>query len=181
LTIDNEPRTLCLDHETRIDRVSEGGAGPDNGEDIGDIDVLVVDPERHTLLVIDAKAFVPNLTASEIAAELHDTFRPGQTGKRSSADHLHERVAWVEAHINNVLSDLDLDDDDWVAKPLFVLDRELVSPHFDQLPIPSIALKQLEISLSAGGNGLDLARGTRVIRQRRRSTRSKKRRKHGRG
>ena len=107
-----------------------------NAEDIGDIDVLVVDESSRTLLVIDAKAFVPNLTASEIAAELHDTFRPGRTGKRSSVDHLRERVAWVETNLRDVLNDLKLDDsDNWVVDLMFVLDRELISPHFDQVPI----------------------------------------------
>ena len=66
------------------------------GQDLSDIDVLVADPRRRQLILLETKALVVGRTAAELRNEQIDTFE-GRPGKRSEVEKLQELERWVRA------------------------------------------------------------------------------------
>ena len=80
--------------------------GPD-GQQLGNVDVLIAVPADRRLIAIEAKNMAGSLTPSDLASQLEETFGPG-TRKRSSVEKHARRIAWLIEHRADVLTDLGL-------------------------------------------------------------------------
>ncbi|BBO34421.1 hypothetical protein [Lacipirellula parvula] len=116
-----------------------------NGDDIGDIDVLVCNPITQVIFAIEAKCFSLAKTPAELANERDELF--GDLAGRGGAVGRHlERVAWLEEHLALVLKELAItpvDNIRWRVIPILVLDSDLVSPRLVDLPFPVVVLSEL--------------------------------------
>lgn len=109
----------------------------DNGEDIGDVDVAVLDITTKTFFPVEAKSLTVAKTPNELKNELDDLF---DTKSRESAVNRHlERVEWLNAHIGAVLQEFGIYNEDvsqWTIKPIMVLEGNLLSRYLGASPFP---------------------------------------------
>lgn len=112
----------------------------------GDIDVLVADPKRRRLGIIECKDFVAAHTPYEMDSELKKFFQ-GDNGKKSAIKKVEERVAWVHEHVEEVLTWLQLDGTGkasrWRVEPLIVVSQELFTPYLRRSSIPVMSFDKL--------------------------------------
>lgn len=126
---------------SRVKKVGGLRIARSNGEDIGDIDVLVVDLERHQILAIETKDFEKARTPSELAREVEKL-----VAGPKSACHLHsERVRWLQDHSKDVVEWLGLTGawPKWRVDGLIVVSSELMSPLLAESKFPIVTLTQL--------------------------------------
>jgi len=115
---------------------------------LGDIDVLVADPKRLRLRVIECKNFELARAPHEMANELAELFK-GRGKEKSAVEKHQERVDWISQHLQEVMTWLGLDPNaDWKVESLIVTDYELATPHLWSSPIPVVSLVELSQTLS---------------------------------
>lgn len=73
-----------------------------NGEDIGDIDVLVIDRSNKVMLAIEVKDFEFARTPFELSNEIAKLLE----GRHSAAHHHHERLTFLRGHLGEILTEL---------------------------------------------------------------------------
>ena len=121
----------------------------ENGDDLGDIDVLAADPTRRCLIPIEAKCFSLAKTPAELANERNELFGDLQNSTGAVGRHL-ERSEWLRMHREDVLNDFRIDAtqwESWSVKPIVVTDADLLSPRLVQSQLPVVTLTNLIDSL----------------------------------
>jgi len=130
-----------LSVKRRVKRIS---ANRDLQHHLGDIDVLVGDPERRRVLVVECKDLSLARTPFEMAHELAELF-DGVNGKKSIIEKHEARTQRVKAHMRDVVKFLGGDPKRcWAVVPLIAVDEPLVAPHLRQSPIPVLSLEELK-------------------------------------
>jgi hypothetical protein len=125
-------------------RVKRIGAIRELQRHLGDIDVLVGDPKRLRVLVVECKDLSLARTPFEMAHEFAELF-DGVDGKKSIIEKHEARTQWVKAHIHDVVEFLGGDPKRcWTVGPLIAVDEPLVAPHLRQSPIPVLSLEELK-------------------------------------
>ncbi|KKL20022.1 hypothetical protein LCGC14_2459620, partial [marine sediment metagenome] len=113
----------------RVRKLNGKRLSRENGEDIGDIDVLAVSVPAKVIFPIEAKCFSLAKTPAEVGRERDELFGEMTTSSGKIGRHL-ERVAWLHSNIRDVLREFELPDDEgWVIEPFIVLDVDLISVH----------------------------------------------------
>lgn len=74
-----------------------------DGNQLGDVDVLIAVPANRRLIAVEAKDMAGSLTPSDLASQLATTFGTG-TKERSSGEKHARRIAWLVEHRAEVLS-----------------------------------------------------------------------------
>ena len=119
-------------------------------QDIADVDVLAADLEAKQLLAVECKDLEGARTPAELRNEIDETF--GQSGKKRSKLEIHlERIAWLEAHLQQTLDWMGLPGaaEDWSVQGLMVTDVEVLAPHvLGGCPIPVMSRATLEVRLA---------------------------------
>ena len=129
---------------TRIAVATIIGANRELQQHLGDIDVLVGDPKRRRVLVIECKDLSLARTPFEMAHELADLF-DGVNGKKSIIEKHEARTHWVKANIRDVVTFLGGNPKGgWAVVPLIAVDEPLVAPHLRRSPIPVLSLEELK-------------------------------------
>lgn len=124
------------------------------GHDLGDIDVLVVEPNRKVVRAVEVKDFAGARTPWEFKRELAALFGP--TGGQSTVDKHGERVRWLANHRADMLAWLGLpvhDADDWRVDPLIVLDKESPTPFLASVTMPVTTYQRLKAKFSKEQGG----------------------------
>lgn len=127
----------------KIDKLNGRRLTRANGDPLGDIDVLVAEPESRTLLNIDAKSGSAARTPREAHSELA-RFRATGKGK-TDADHLLERAKLVEETLPDTLRQLGVESstDDWRVRSAIVLKSPPVASLLDPSPLPILGFAEL--------------------------------------
>lgn len=113
----------------------------DNGEDLGDIDVLAADARRKILWAVEVKDFEVARTPAELKNEVQKL----TDGEQSAAARHAERLAWLHRHLAPAIEWLKLDASRrWKVRGLIVVSRDLLGPHLhDRLDIPVVSYRDL--------------------------------------
>ncbi len=122
-----------------------------NGDQLGDIGVLVADPGHRVLHAIDTKNLAPGRTPIEIARELRRTFKT-EGSKPAAMDTHAERAAWLTRHRAEVLEWLGLDaaaSETWRVEPSIVVNTEVTAPFLEDLPMRVLDAALLADELAA--------------------------------
>ena len=117
----------------------------ENGNPLGDIDVLAAELARRTLWAVDAKDLTGTLTPSDLARELKKVFQVGGTKRSQMQRHL-ARLAWLEAHRTEALADLGLateDADGWKVEGMFVTPQPVAAPFVREPALPVLSFREL--------------------------------------
>jgi len=110
---------------------------------LGDIDVLVVNASKDSILIIECKNLNAAISPYEYDNELKSLFIDTED-EDSEATKLLRRTKWVESNIELVLRELNLDSKTgWKYQPFIVASDELFTPYLQQTPIVIISLRRL--------------------------------------
>lgn len=118
------------------------------GQDLGDIDVLVIEPLRRVVRAVEVKDFAGARTPWEFKREFDTLFR--STGGQSTIDKHGERVRWLVEHRAALLTSVGLPEHDgsaWRVEPLIVLDKESLTPFLATAPMPVTTYQRLKADI----------------------------------
>jgi len=111
-----------------------------NGDVIGDIDVLAVDPGRKRIIPIEAKDFSLARTAQEVASEFERLF----VGEGSAVSHHSERVEWLKKNHDHVIAHFGFSSPrHWKVTPFIVSSQELMTPLIKSSAIEVVSADRL--------------------------------------
>jgi len=108
----------------RVKRVGSLRLERSPGQDIGDIDILLVDPPSGRVVVAETK----NLELARTPAELRHQVESLSVGGDSAIGRVRERVEWVDGHLGDVLGWIGVPDGEkpWTVNGLIVVSRPLM-------------------------------------------------------
>lgn len=116
------------DVRERVDKIGGLQLRRPDGNDMGDIDVLVVDHARRSLVAVEAKDFEFARTPQELFNEVEKLI--GDDG--SASTHHLERVGFLRDHLPRVLAELGIADnaDRWDVQGMVVTSVDLLGTHY---------------------------------------------------
>jgi hypothetical protein len=128
-----------------------------DGSDLGDVDVLVVDPIGFRIWVIETKDFDLARTPAELRHEIDKL----TVGRHAAVRKHLERVAWVTEHASEVGAWLKVagPPQAWRVESLLITTREILSRYLSDLPIRVMTFQELQDSgqvfapIPGGGRG----------------------------
>lgn len=126
----------------RVDRIGNYSLHNFNGKDLGDIDVLAINPDKHELLLVEAK----NLEVARTPAELRNEVKQLAVGEKSALRRLKERASWVRTHLEAILRSFNVSLSNkakWNVKSIIVVDQKLLSESLFRRNVSIVALKEL--------------------------------------
>lgn len=147
IAVDDLVRGHDVQTSFRVKRFGDKKLARENGESLGDIDVLAVDTEWRRLILIDAKAVSAALNAGDIVRQASVLF----SGADSTVEKQLARAAWVETNLATVLQALGLPSGAWTVLPAIVTDRVLPSAFVSESAVPVVSYSRLKSELARGG------------------------------
>jgi len=109
----------------------------------GDIDILLADPKKRRLGILECKDFTLARTPRELDNELKKLFE-GKHGQKSMVD---QRADWASANVEQILNWLQVDGagkaSKWRVEPLIVVSQELLSPYLKRSRVHVLPLARL--------------------------------------
>lgn len=125
-------RKLCsidgLIVRERLSKINGKKITDDQGNDLGDIDVFYIVPEKRKIVVGEVKDFSFAKNPYEMDQEYKRIFVDGK--KPCYMTKHKRRVAWVQEHLEDVKAHFDLADGKWTVKPVMFVSEEIVSNAF---------------------------------------------------
>jgi len=123
----------------------------DDGNDLGDIDVLVGDLATRTLLCVEAKRLSGALAPHQLRNQIDRAFGESDEKPSHARKHL-KRVKRIEELKDGALAELGIVEDagDWSVEGIVVTDVELLSPFVAKVPLPVRSYEQIQAALSDG-------------------------------
>lgn len=113
------------------------------GNDLGDVDVLVIDRWRRRIKVIECKDLALARTPYEMASEIINLFRGSEEGKPIVERH-QRRVSWIQQHIGHVVQSVGIEHaGKWKAEGLIVVDQELFTPYLERSKMKVTSLERV--------------------------------------
>ena len=110
----------------------------------GDIDVLMLNPRKRRMHLLECKDLAVARTPQEMANELQNMFQ-GRSGRKSIIEHHQERTRWVRDHLGQVLAWLGLPQSgNWKVEPLVVTKQRLFTPFLRRSPIPILSFDEFK-------------------------------------
>jgi hypothetical protein len=118
----------------------------ENGQDLGDIDVLVVDPVRRCIWSLECKNLAFARTPYEVGHEIEVLFE-GTIQEPSYAERHRRRNLWIRKHLAEVLEWLGIAGKAkrWQAKAAIVVDEEMLSPRVKRSKMQVLTVEQFII------------------------------------
>lgn len=163
-------RTVVPDVRENVKRIGKLRLARSNNEDIGDIDVFVLDERNKVMVAVEVKDFEFARTPVELAGEMTKLL----VGDKSAAHHHAERLAFLKRHRAEVHAALGLSgaEREWQIHGQVVTSHDLLAAQF---PIARTLAKQLNILHI--GELVDLAAAGRLTRRTPDSTALRRRRR----
>ncbi|HTE84777.1 MAG TPA: hypothetical protein VK821_08585, partial [Dehalococcoidia bacterium] len=119
----NRPATIV---KKRVRRIGSLRIARPNGEDLGDIDVLVVNKQTRRITAVETK----DLEFARTPAELSNEVSKLAMGSHSTAHKHRDRMEWARGHIDEILRWLEIPSDArrWRVHGIIVTSRDLLTP-----------------------------------------------------
>lgn len=109
----------------------------------GDIDILLANPKKRRLGILECKDFTLARTPRELDNELKKLFE----GKHGQKSMIEQRTDWASANVEQILNWLQVDGagkaSKWSVKPLIVVSQELLSPYLKRSQVHVFPLARL--------------------------------------
>lgn len=129
---EKNPRLIV---KRQVKKIGKNKIARNNGNDLGDIDVLVANPRKKILQVIECKNLELARTPHEMANEIEQLFigkekNNGKDRSKSFIEKHQARVDWINAYLTEVLNWLGLNSaSSWKVEGLVITSCELFTPH----------------------------------------------------
>ncbi|MEH7114565.1 hypothetical protein V7124_19695 [Neobacillus niacini] len=120
--------------------------------DLGDIDVLVINPRIKGIYLLECKDLSIARNPYEVHHELNNLF-VGTEKKPSIVEKHSKRTVWIKENINLVLANFGLSTKGkWIVKPLIVIDEEMISPYLykEKEGMRVISINRLKEEIESG-------------------------------
>lgn len=118
-------RGTSLRHAARVKKANGKRLVSSDGRDLGDIDVLVANPVRRRLWLLECKDLSPAATPWRLRGELENLF----VGDDSIEAKHGARIEWARANYRDLLVHLGIQDHKrWQIQGFIVTDRDLLGP-----------------------------------------------------
>ncbi len=145
---ENRAYTWCNQHlGIRVERNLPIAPGKffDSPKELGDIDVLLVDPNEMLLFCVECKRLNPSRNAVEIGSEIDMLFRrdPRYPDREVRIDKHKARIAWLKDNWDQVRQKLNLSEGTWKIVPLFLTSLVIPSSFVINTGYPVITLRTL--------------------------------------
>ncbi|MNQ69199.1 hypothetical protein D3C85_837840 [compost metagenome] len=114
-------------------------------EDIGDVDVLIIDEINKILYSLECKSMSPSRNVKEMIEEVTKLFGENSSDKGWIEKHM-IRHEWLKNNLDAVGKVYKVDLTGFTVKSFFVTNEEMLTPHLRKqtLPLPFITLYDLE-------------------------------------
>jgi len=114
-------------------------------EDIGDVDVLIIDSVNKILYSLECKSMSPSRNVKEMIEEITKLFGENSSEKAWVEKHM-VRDEWLKNNLDAVGRVYNADLDGFTVKSFFVTNEEMLTPHLRKqaLQLPFITLYDLE-------------------------------------
>lgn len=129
--------------DSNVDRINKKPVADDNGNTLGDIDVLIIDKEMHRIYVAEVKDFNFSRNPYEIQLEYQKMFVDGK--KKCYATKHGRRVDWVKEHLEDLKIHYQLADDIWNVYGLFIVSEPLISTQVYHQKLEVISRAELSV------------------------------------
>ena len=114
---------------TKVNKINHNKIESKPGYALGDIDVLLINPQKHKIVVIEVKEFSFSKTPYEIHREYLKLFC--DTDKEICYITKHKRrVQWIKEHISDLILHYGLDDGKWEVSDALIVNQPIVCNDF---------------------------------------------------
>jgi hypothetical protein len=136
-----DPSDLIIDTDVYI---RPGGAF-NHTEDIGDVDVLIIDIANKIVYSLECKSMSPSRNIKEMIEEVTKLFGENSSDKAWVEKHM-DRHDWLVENLDAVGKKYRVDLTGFKVKSFFVTDEEMLTPHLrkQNLPLPFITLYNIQ-------------------------------------
>jgi hypothetical protein len=115
--------------------------------DLGDVDVLTVDPEDRLVRVIECKDLALARTPDELSNQLSALLPTDDRDEGAATVRHRRRVKWVSDNVGSIVAHFGLPVDvNWRVIGVFVVDEPLFVSHLQSMSMPVVALEALRAS-----------------------------------
>lgn len=110
----------------KVKKINKKRISKNDGNDLGDIDILVIDNRKKVIIVCEVKDFSFAKSPYEIHLEYTKLFCDNGNKLCYVSKHK-ERVKWIENHIGDVIIDFRLKPGKWKVKDVLIVSNEITS------------------------------------------------------
>lgn len=118
----------------------------ENGGDLGDIDILLIDKSANKIIVAEVKNFRFSRNPREINQEYKKMF-VDEDDKPCFATKHAKRKQWIQEHVQDVCEEYNLEEGNWDITALFIVNQPLVSQYIYNEKVK--CLSKAELTLEA--------------------------------
>ena len=133
---------------TKVKKINKKKISNDNNT-LGDIDVLLINPAKRRIIVIEAKDFSFSRNPHEIELEYRKLFCDSEKSVSYITKHK-RRVEWIRTHIEDLKIQYGLEDKQWKVADALVVNEPIVSNYYHSnsnqviIPISELCRKRIE-------------------------------------
>lgn len=129
--------------ETNVKKLNKHFLTDENGNTLGDIDILIIDEDMYCVYIAEVKDFNFSRNPYEIHLEYQKMFVDGK--EKCYASKHNRRVAWVKEHFEDLKLQYGLANGPWKVKGLFIVSESLISNQVYAQNIEVISKAELSI------------------------------------
>lgn len=113
--------------------------------ELGDVDVLVIEPAKHLVAVIECKDLALARTPQELASQLEGLMGGTEQFQGTATARHVRRLNWVRENLPAVLAHFGVEDTDggWEVRGIFVVDEPLFATHLGDIGMQVRSLESL--------------------------------------
>ena len=115
--------------DSKVKKINRTKITDDNNQDIGDIDVLIINPKKKKIIVAEVKDFSYTKSPYEMHQEYLRVFCD-QKDKLCYISKHKRRVNWMKNHIEDIITHYNLAQGKWKIDDVLILNEEIISNEF---------------------------------------------------
>jgi len=115
--------------DRNLKKINHKNISDENGNTLGDIDVLYIIPNRKRIVLVEVKDFNFSKSPYEMDCEYQKMF-VDKGDKKCFATKHKRRVLWVREHLEDVKMQYKIAGDGWTVKELFIVNEAIISNAF---------------------------------------------------
>lgn len=112
-----------------IKKVNHKNIADENGNTLGDIDVLYIIPNQKQIVLVEVKDFNFSKSPYEMDCEYQKMF-VDKSDKKCFATKHKRRASWVNDHLEDIKIQYELEGDGWTVKDIFIVSQAIISNAF---------------------------------------------------
>lgn len=130
--------------EKQVKSINNKKIEKNEGETLGDIDILGIDKDKKRIYLIETKNFFYSRDPSELNIEILEMFI-GDSKRKSFLEKELNRKKWFDTHLDDVIKHYSLENGNWKILYTFLTNKPLISADFSTQKINHVCLKKITL------------------------------------